>query len=534
MPQPIPQAKVWSLDPRTGERRAEVAVESDTAAVDRAVTAAHQALPALADRLVRARLLLAAADALAKAGDELVNTADAETALGSARLTGELARTAGQLRAFATVAREGALLDVVIDHPATPGAGPVLRRWLTPIGVVGVFAASNFPLAFSVLGGDTASALAAGCPVVVKAHADHPATAELAARLLHAAAREVGVPAAVLGLVHGFAAGVDLVRHPALRAVGFTGSLRGGRALSDLAAARPRPIPFHGELGSLNPVVVTERAADERAAEIGTGLAGSVTLGAGQFCTKPGLVLVPAGPAGDRLAAATAAALAEVPAGVPLDGRIGAAYLAGCQARAALPGVASLTAVPDAEAPGRRLRPCCLELPAALLIEAEPEPDAGAGAGAGAATGAGAGNADHTLLLEECFGPLVVLARYRDAAEAAAVLARVEGSLTATLHTTPHEPEAAHWLPSLAAIAGRVLVGGWPTGVAVLPAMHHGGPYPASTSNSTSVGATAVERWLRPVVYQDAPPELLPPELHDANPLRVPRRVDGQLERPNA
>ncbi|NUS14285.1 MAG: aldehyde dehydrogenase family protein, partial [Streptomyces sp.] len=315
---------VWSVDPRTGKQGEQVAVEATAEDVDHAVRAAAAAIPALADRSVRSRLLRAAAGALEDAAGRVIAAADAETALGVPRLTGELARTAFQLRAFADVVDEGAFLDVIIDHPdpdAKPIPRPDLRRMKIPLGVVAVYAASNFPLAFSVPGGDTASALAAGCPVVVKAHPDHPATSALCAELLRGAAVSVGLPADTVVLVHGFQAGVDLVRHPLVSAAGFTGSVPGGRALHDAAAARPRPIPFHGELGSLNPVVVTEAAAAERAEQIGTGLAGSFTLGVGQFCTKPGLVLAPAGADGDRLVAALTGAAGEAAPGVLLDSR---------------------------------------------------------------------------------------------------------------------------------------------------------------------------------------------------------------------
>ncbi|MFE1844975.1 aldehyde dehydrogenase family protein, partial [Streptomyces sp. NPDC059515] len=278
-------------------------MEATPQEVDATVRAADEARGALADRTVRAAFLRAAAEELEAARDALVETADAETALGPVRLTGELARTCYQLRAFAGIVDEGAFLDVVVDHPDETATPPVpdLRRYKVPLGVVAVYSASNFPFAFSVPGGDTASALAAGCPVVVKAHPDHPALSELVAAVLRRAAARHGVPAGVVGLVHGFDAGVELVRHPLVAAAGFTGSVRGGRALFDAAAARPVPIPFHGELGSLNPVVVTEAAAGERAEAIGAGLAGSMTLGVGQFCVKPGLVLAPAGAAGDRL-----------------------------------------------------------------------------------------------------------------------------------------------------------------------------------------------------------------------------------------
>jgi NADP-dependent aldehyde dehydrogenase len=505
---------VWSVDPRTGKQREQVGVEAAAGDVDAAVRAAAAALPALADRSVRSRLLRGAAGALERSAAEVIAAADAETALGVPRLTGELARTAFQLRAFADIVDEGGYLDVIIDHPdpaARPIPRPDLRRYKIPLGVVAVYAASNFPLAFSVPGGDTASALAAGCPVVVKAHPDHPATSALCADLLRGAAVDAGLPADTVVLLHGFEAGVELVKHPLVAAAGFTGSIPGGRALFDAAAARPRPIPFHGELGSLNPVVVTEAAAAERAEQIGTGLAGSFTLGNGQFCTKPGLVLAPSGAAGDRLVGALTGAAGGALPGVLLDARMRDNFLKGAADRAALPGVTVPVGPGDGE--GLAVRP------GYVVVEARDL----------------AGQGAYDLLLEECFGPLTVVVRYGDDAELAAVLDRLPGNLTATAHLGTQEAEqdggpAAALLARLTALAGRVLVNGWPTGVAVAAAQHHGGPYPATTSTSTSVGGTAIERWLRPVAYQDTPPALLPLELRDGNPLGIPRRVDGVRE----
>ncbi|GLW13350.1 aldehyde dehydrogenase [Streptomyces sp. NBRC 13847] len=506
-------APVWSVDPRTGKQREQVAVEATADEVDTVVRAAHAARAALADRAVRTALLRRAAELLDDAGEAVIEAADAETALGPGRLTGELARTTYQLRAFADLVQEGAFLDVRIDHadPALAPPRPDLRRYKIPLGPVAVYSASNFPLAFSVPGGDTASALAAGCPVVVKAHPDHPATSELCAALLRRAAAEAGLPEGVLHLVHGFQAGIDLVRHPLIAAAGFTGSVRGGRALYDAAAARPHPIPFHGELGSLNPVVITEAAAGERAEQIGAGLAGSMTLGVGQFCVKPGLVLVPAGPAGERLVTALTAAVSNSEAGVLLDHRMRQAFLDGIGSRAALADVeAPVTPGAGGE---HTVSAGFLTVPAARLTTEGP----------------------HDLLLEECFGPVTVVARYTDEAEIAAVLARLPGNLSATLHLGDAESagtdgtgRGARLLAAVTPLAGRVVVNGWPTGVAVAPAQHHGGPYPATTSTASSVGGTAVERWLRPVAYQDTPPALLPPELREDNPLGLPRRVDGR------
>ncbi|MFE6173757.1 aldehyde dehydrogenase (NADP(+)) [Streptomyces sp. NPDC056464] len=505
-------APVWSVDPRTGKQREQVAVEATAQEVDTAVRAAHEARGSLADRTVRAAFLRTAADKLEAARDLLVEAADAETALGPVRLTGELARTCYQLRAFADIVDEGAFLDVVINHPDATATPPIpdLRRYKVPLGVVAVYSASNFPFAFSVAGGDTASALAAGCPVVVKAHPDHPALSELVAKVLRTAAVRHGIPEGVVGLVHGFEAGIELIRHPQVAAAGFTGSVRGGRALFDAAAARPVPIPFHGELGSLNPVVVTEAAATERGEAIGTGLAGSMTLGVGQFCVKPGLVLVPSGAGGDGLVKSLTDAVSDSEAGVLLDHRMRDNFIAG---------VAERTELPDVESP--------------VTPGAGGEHTVSAGFLSVAAEKLTAEGA-YDLLLEECFGPVTVVVRYDDDTQAQAVLSRLPGNLTATVHLSSEEAagegRGAEILAELTPLAGRVLVNGWPTGVAVAPAQHHGGPYPATTSTSTSVGGTAIERWLRPVAYQGAPEALLPAELRDDNPLGLPRRFNGALQ----
>lgn len=505
-------APVWSVDPRTGKQREQVAVEATAEEVDQAVRAALAAKDALADRTVRAAFLRSAAELLDAAKDHLVEAADAETALGPVRLTGELARTCYQLRAFADVVDEGGFLGVVIDHPDSSATPPIpdLRRYKIPLGVVAVYSASNFPFAFSVPGGDTASALAAGCPVVVKAHPDHPATSELVASTLRRAAARHDIPEGVLGLVHGFDAGVELVKHPLVSGAGFTGSIRGGRALFDAAAARPVPIPFHGELGSLNPVVVTEAAAVERAEEIGAGLAGSMTLGVGQFCVKPGLVFAPAGAGGDRLLKSLTEAVSDTEAGVLLDHRMRDNFVAGVRERVELPDVdAPVTPGAGSE---HTVSAGFLTVPAATL----------------------ATEGEHDLLLEECFGPVTVVARYEDDAEITAALTRLSGNLTATVQLSAEEAagegRGAALLAELTPLAGRLLVNGWPTGVAVAPAQQHGGPYPATTSTSTSVGGTAIERWLRPVAYQNTPAALLPPELRDENPLGLPRRYEGRLE----
>jgi len=482
---------VPSIDPRTGATAEIVAGETSTAQVDafcRAALAAAAPLEALG-RDGRAALLDTLADALEEDRAPIVEVADRETALGTTRLTGELIRTTYQLRHFAEVLRDGGCLEATVDHAGdTPmGPRPDLRRMLVPLGPVAVFGASNFPLAFSVPGGDTASALAAGCPVVVKAHGSHPATSQLCFEVLDAAARRTGAPAGTLGIVHGVRAGADLVAHPAIRAAGFTGSTAGARALMAVIDRRSDPIPFFGELSSLNPVVVTPAAAAERAAEIGAGLAGSVTLGAGQFCTKPGLAFVPDGPGGDLLIAAIRDTFAGKPPMVMLNAGIAAAYEKGT---------------------ARLGNPASRGTP--LLITA-------------------AASALPPEATEECFGPVVVVARYGNEQELFGALDKLPSSLTASIHRGHAETDlpgevARRLLPR----AGRIVYDGYPTGVAVSWAQHHGGPWPATNTQHTSVGASAIRRFLRPVAWQNAPADLLPAELRDEY-RGIPRRVDGVL-----
>jgi NADP-dependent aldehyde dehydrogenase len=460
----------------------------------------------------RAAMLRAMASALEERREALVATADSETALGQQRLSGELTRTSYQLRSFADVVEEGAYLEVIIDHAGTTPMGPRpdLRRMLRPLGPVGVFGASNFPFAFSVPGGDTASALAAGCPVIAKVHEAHPATSVMARDALLAGARSVGVSSAVLGLVFGQQAGTELVQHPALQAVGFTGSLAAGKLLHGLAASRPSPIPFYGELGALNAVVVCEQAAKSRGAEIAKGLVGSFTLGVGQFCTKPGLVLVPATEGGRHLVEALADEVSGTTAGVMLSEHTAKGFLARAEVLRALEGVSVLA---EGEGPssneGNWGRP--------QLLRANAEDLEG-------------------LLVEECFGPLLVVVNYDGPAQLGQLIGRLGPALTGTVEADAGDDEQARTvLEQFSGKVGRVVWNGYPTGVAVAWAMHHGGPYPATVGSiHTSVGQTAVRRWLRPLCYQNVPEALLPPELHDGpSPAdAVPRRVDGVLTSP--
>lgn len=453
------------------------------------------------DAATRASWLRAAADALDANIDELVAIADEETRLGETRLRGEVGRTTGQLRLFASVVEEGSYLELTVDDPdpSATAPRPELRRMLTGVGPVAVFSASNFPFAFSVAGGDTASALAAGNPVIVKAHSGHPRLSERTAAIVAAALVEAGAPEGSLALVEGREAGGALVQHPSIQAAGFTGSLGGGRALFDLASGRPDPIPFYGELGSVNPVVITPAAVAARGQALAQGLVGSFTLGVGQFCTKPGVVFVPEGAGFEDLVAGFAAGAAGGPL---LTDRITAAFPSGIEHLEADPSVSVVAHGLPAE-PGSA-QPVVLSTDAAA-VAARP-----------------------STLLEECFGPVTLLVRYSSDEDLRAALEAVPGSLTATLHSEAGDDVAAV-LEVLTRKAGRVLFAGWPTGVAVTWSQHHGGPWPATTSLHTSVGATAIRRFLRPVVFQDAPEALLPEVLRDSALARLPHRRNGVL-----
>ncbi|MEU9239375.1 aldehyde dehydrogenase (NADP(+)) [Streptomyces sp. NPDC048385] len=498
---------VAGIDARTGERSAVSCAETTANDVASRCEAAAQAAAGWArtGRAERARLLADVATALEGRAAEIVATADAETALGEPRLTGELARTCFQLRFFAEVVCEGSYLELTIDHAdvSPMGPRPDLRRMLVPVGPVAVFGASNFPLAFSVPGGDTVSALAAGCPVVVKAHEAHPATSALC----HDIMRGV-LPDGVISMVMGREAGIALVRDPHIRAVGFTGSVGGGRALADLAASRPEPIPFYGELGSVNAFAVTPAAAAARSGEIGRGLAESFTLGAGQFCTKPGLAFVPAGAHGDALRDALLGTV-EGRAFTLLTDKIREAYTdATHQAAEQAADAAADPAVGQGAGwpAGRTVAATVVEVEAAGLT---PE------------------------LLEEVFGPYLVLARYDSAAQLRAAVGMLPGALTATVHAEADDEIGAELARTLTARVGRLVWNGYPTGVSVGWAQHHGGPWPGTDTVFTSVGATAVRRFLRPVAWQSVPSGVLPEELRDEYD-GAPRRVDGVLQLPNS
>ncbi len=462
----------------------------------------------------RASFLDAIADEIIALDNTLVQRAMLETGLPEPRIIGERGRTVGQLKAFARLIEDGSWLDVRIDT-AQPDRAPVpkpdLRRTRIPLGPVAVFGASNFPLAFSVAGGDTAAALAAGCPVVVKAHPAHPGTSQLVAQAMLTAAEKTNMPEGVFSLLHGTTheVGKKMVSHHSIKAVGFTGSLRGGRALFDLAAARPEPIPVFAEMGSCNPVFILPGAVAERADAIAEGLAGSVTLGAGQFCTNPGLTILDQSEESTALVAATARLLDESAAGTAVHHTIKDAYDASLAAAANTENVATLA---HSDNPGAHestsVHPAILQTDGDNYMNAE-------------------------TLKHEIFGPSTLVVRCNDKQQTLDVARQLEGHLTATIHGNEDDlAEYAELIQILETKVGRIIFNGYPTGVEVCPSMYHGGPYPASSdARETSVGTGAITRFTRPVCYQDFPQANLPVELQDGNPSQIWRLVNGNLEK---
>ncbi len=496
-----------AFNPTDGQELEPAYSSASTADVDRALSAAASASPAFAVLRgpERGRLLRVIADGLDAAAPALIDRAHLETALPRPRLTGEVARTSRQLRLFASVAEEGSWVMARIDtaDPERTPPKPDIRSMLRPLGPVAVFGASNFPLAFSVAGGDTASALAAGNPVVFKAHPAHPGTCELAGRIVADAVAACSLPAGIFSLLFdsGHAVGTALVQHPEIRAVGFTGSFRGGRALMDLAAQRHRPIPVYAEMGSSNPVFILPGALAERADSLAFGLHSSFTLGGGQFCTKPGLVFAEAAhdtAFTERLRHAT-----DASAAFPLlTGGIATAYRNVQQARAALQ-----TATGQSFAAG-------FSVPSSLQETT------------------GSAYLSDPTLAEEVFGPSTLLIHCAANPEMLAAARALEGHLTATIFGTEADLAASTELVSiLETKAGRLIFNAFPTGVEVCHAMVHGGPYPAtSDGRSTSVGSQAIFRFVRPVAYQGLPQAALPEELKDSNPLGIHRVVNGAWE----
>lgn len=488
----VASAATFASDPAHGPSHAYAIGTPEL--VDRACIAAEAAFESYGQtaRADRAAFLHAIADEIEARGAQITQIGTQETGLPEARLNGERGRTTGQLRLFAEHILKGDYLDRRHDE-ALPDRAPLPRPDLKmvqrPIGPVAVFGASNFPLAFSTAGGDTASALAAGCPVVVKGHSAHPGTGEIVAEAIHAAIATCGIHPGTFSLIQGGKrdVGTALVQHPLIRAVGFTGSLGGGRALFDLCASRPEPIPFFGELGSVNPMFILPQATAARGAQIGTDWAASLTMGAGQFCTNPGIAVVETGPQGDALVAAAAEALKGVQTQCMLTDGIAEAYRNGKQRFDSRNPVRPVLTT-DSE--GRNAAPNLYETDAAQYLQ------------------------DHSLG-EEVFGPLGLVVRVSGADEMETLARGFEGQLTCTLHMDTGDTDLARRLmPVLERKAGRLLVNGFPTGVEVSDTMVHGGPYPASTNfGATSVGTMAIRRFLRPVCYQNLPDELLPVDL---------------------
>jgi 2,5-dioxopentanoate dehydrogenase len=462
----------------------------------------------------RAVFLERIADEIMALGDELLVRANLETGLSPARLTGERARTVNQLKSFAQTAREGSWVDARIDT-AIPDRQPVpkpdLRRMLIPIGPVIVFGASNFPFAYSVAGGDTASALATGNPVVVKAHERHPGTSELVATAIRRAVTACKLPAGIFSMLHGLGKtiGMALVKHPLAKAVGFTGSRTAGRALFEAAALRSEPIPVFAEMSSLNPVFILPGALDERGAKIAEGLKNSVTLGAGQFCTKPGLVFGLQSAGFDQFQKILAQSLEAVAPATMLHAGIAESYRKGLARVSGISGVKSFAGSKEksdsAKTQGESILACT----------------------------DGENFRKHPELAEEIFGPFSILISARTIPELETIAQNLEGQLTATIHGTAADFQGAKKLfQILERKAGRLILNGFPTGVEVCPSMNHGGPYPATTDvRFTSVGTAALHRFVRPICYQDFSASQLPDALKDENPSGIWRLVDGTLQK---
>lgn len=499
-----------SVNPRTKEPGTTLFYDATASEIDRAVRAAAQAFEETrfypAEKV--AHLLYVVADKIEALGDELLETADWETGLGLPRLHGERGRTTGQLRKFAALLREGSYVDAIID--TATDANPDVRRMLVPIGPVGVFSASNFPFAFAVAGGDTASAFAPGCPVIVKGHPSHPATSQLFAEAITAAIEKCDFPAGFFSLIQGTSidVGQTLVEHPLIEAIGFTGSLRGGRAIFDTAAARPKPIPVFAEMGSVNPVIFMPEALKNRREELAAGLVNSVTLGSGQFCTNPGLVFVVDNHEGQQF-------IQEV---TQLMSTVEPCVLLNAQIESGLAKAVENTRQRDS-----------IELLTGGLIQVDEQYTY-------------ASTVMHTTsenfrndahLQVEHFGPVTVFVTCDSLDDMRATVAALDGNLTAAIHAEASEMDAAHTLFTvLREKVGRLIWNGFPTGVAVVPAMQHGGPYPATTAPSTtSVGMTAIQRFMRPVAFQNMPNELLPDALKNQNPLHIWRLVNWERTR---
>jgi len=502
-----------AFDPSRGHKSEAEFVAATSKDVDLAATAARRAFDTRPDGGLRAKLLETIASNIETMGENLLKTASSETGLAVPRLASERDRTTFTLRMFAELAREGSWVEAVIEHgdaSRQPLPKPDLRRMLVPVGPVAVFGASNFPLAYSVGGGDTASALAAGCPVVVKGHSMHPATGEMVAGAIASAVQSCGLHPGFFSFVHAGGerdvhVGLELVAHPDIRAVGFTGSVGAGVALTKAASEREHPIPVFAEMGSVNPVFVLPHAMQARCDEIAAKLAASVTASGGQMCTCPGLIFVVKGERADSFVASLRSLIAATPPIVMLGNRTRDNYVRRVREIGEALGVVPVQRVPGEGAIMVR----------AALFEA---------------TARQIGRS--VALREECFGPAAIVVRCDDESEMIQSAASIEGSLTGTVHTDPDDADLARRLMTgLLERVGRVVVNGVPTGVEVSPAMVHSGPFPACSRPETSaVGSSAIRRWCRPVCFQNVPDGLLPPELREGNPGGIARSVDGRWE----
>ncbi|MEZ5425824.1 MAG: aldehyde dehydrogenase (NADP(+)) [Pyrinomonadaceae bacterium] len=507
-----PNSRTFSaFDPKTGEEIGPQFFSADPQELQKAVDLAEAARIGYGklSGLEKARFLRKIAETIENLGDVLIERASMETGLPNARFIGERGRTCSQLRMFADLLEEGSWVDARIDRAdplRQPAAKPDVRSMLRPIGPVAVFCAGNFPLAFSVAGGDTASALAAGCPVVVNAHNSHPGTAELVGLAIRRAVEETGLPEGVFSLLFSkdYEIGQGLVGHPSIRAVGFTGSLKGGRALMDIAARRKEPIPVYAEMGSINPVFLLPGAMREKTEEIAAGLHGSFNLGFGQFCTKPGVVFASDDENFLPFSAKLAELTLETGSAPLLSGKIRDSFLEGIEERVKSAGLVYGSSALD----GFAVNSAFFQTDAETFLE-------------------------NGGLQGEIFGPTTLLVKADNKENLLEIARTLEGQLTATVHGTEKDlAEFSDLIEILETKAGRLIFNGFPTGVEVCPAMVHGGVFPAtSDSRSTSVGTRATERFARLVCFQDFPQNSLPVELRDHNPLGIHRLIDGEFSR---
>jgi alpha-ketoglutaric semialdehyde dehydrogenase len=500
------------VDPATGRELEPAFFEAAQEEVDRALEAATSAFEGFrrCEPGQRATFLRSIATEIESLGEELIERANLETSLDLERLRGERGRTVNQLRMFADLIEEGSWVDARIDRGVPdrkPLPKPDLRRMLIPLGPVVVFSASNLPLAFSVAGGDTASALAAGCPVVVKAHPGHPGTSEMVAWAITRAVETSGMPKGVFSMLQGRTPELSLalVTNPLTAAVGFTGSLRVGRTLFDAAAARDKPIPVYAEMGSVNPLFLLPGALAERSEQIAAGLRQSVTLGLGQFCTKPGVVIGIENEPTQEFASIFSRRMQESPPGTLLHAGIHSFYLEGVKRTSQVQGVQTATC---ASAFGMQVPPTVFVTDAQTFLK-------------------------NQQLAEELFGPSTVVVKAGSREQMLEIARRLTGHLTATIHGTVRDlDEYADLVEIVKQRVGRLIFNGFPTGVEVCPSMQHGGPYPATTdSRTTSVGTAAIERFVRPVAFQNFPQKAMPTELRDENPRQIWRLIDGQRTR---